>query len=118
MFNEITTATPGYLWITTQGNSRRQQVDAGAAHVRVNLAATGLGLSLHPNQQALQEYPEVAGQHAAIHQLLDAPSPQFTVQMLARLGHAMPGDGPVPPAPETGTGSTAGVTGYCSGSGG
>lgn len=101
-FNEVTESTPGYLWITTEGNSRRQQVDAGAAYVRVNLVATGLGLSLHPNQQALQEYPEVAAQRAAIHQLLDAPSPRFTVQMLARLGHVMPGDGPVPPAPRRG----------------
>lgn len=101
-FDEVTASTPGYLWITTEGNSRRQQVEAGAAYVRANLAATGLGLSLHPNQQALQEYPEMAEQHAAIHQLLDAPSPRFTVQMLARLGHPVPGDGPVPPAPRRG----------------
>jgi hypothetical protein len=48
-FNEVTASTPGYLWITTEGNSRRQQVEAGAAYVRANLAATALGLSLHPN---------------------------------------------------------------------
>ncbi|MEE4238209.1 MAG: twin-arginine translocation pathway signal protein [Anderseniella sp.] len=101
-FDAVTTATPAYLWITTQGNSRRQQVEAGAAYLRANLAATGLGLSLHPNQQALQEYREVAAQYAAIHQLLDAPSPQFTVQMLARLGHILPGSGAVPPAPRRG----------------
>lgn len=101
-FNEVTASTPGYLWITTEGNSRRQQVEAGAAYVCANLTATALGLSLHPNQQALQEYPEVAEQYAAIHQLLDAPSPRFTVQMLARLGHPAPGDGPVPPAPRRG----------------
>jgi hypothetical protein len=39
------------------------------------------GLSMHPLQQALQEYPEQAEPYAAIHRLLNAPPPQFTVQM-------------------------------------
>lgn len=101
-FDKITAATPAYLWIMTAGNSRAQQIAAGSAYLRANLAATGLGLSLHPNQQALQEYPEVAPYQAAIHQLLDAPIQEFTVQMLARLGHAIDGEQAVPPAPRKG----------------
>jgi hypothetical protein len=98
-FDAITDATPAYLWIITEGNSRQQQVEAGSAYVRVNLAGTGLGLSMHPNQQALQEFPEVAEQHAAIHALLGASSPGNTVQMLARLGRVRIEEGPVPPSP-------------------
>jgi hypothetical protein len=98
-FDIITEATPAYLWIITDGNSRQQQVEAGSAYVRVNLAGTALGLSMHPNQQALQEYPEVAEQHAAIHELLGASSPGQTVQMLARLGRVRISDEPVPPSP-------------------
>jgi hypothetical protein len=101
-FDTATGTTPAYLWIVTEGNARRQQVEAGAAYVRVNLAGTALGLSMHPNEQALQEYPQVAEQYAAIHKLLNAPAPRYTVQMLARLGHAGSAAGPVPPAPRRG----------------
>jgi hypothetical protein len=98
-FDAITNATPAYLWIITDENSRQQQVEAGSAYLRVNLAGTALGLSMHPNQQALQEFPEVAEQHAAIHALLGASSPGQTVQMLARLGRVRVSDGLVPPSP-------------------
>jgi len=98
-FSAITEATPAYLWIITDGNSRQEQVAAGSAYVRVNLAGTALGLSMHPNQQALQEFPEVAEQHAAIHALLGASSPGNTVQMLARLGRVRIDEGPVSPSP-------------------
>jgi hypothetical protein len=98
-FSAITEATPAYLWIMTEGNSRQQQVAAGSAYVRVNLAGTALGLSMHPNQQSLQEFPEVAEQHAAIHALLGASSPGNTVQMLARLGRVRIDEGPVSPSP-------------------
>lgn len=101
-FDRITAATPAYLWMVTEGNARHQQVAAGRAYARVALAGTGLGLSMHPIQQALQEYPEVAEPRRAIHALLDAPMPRFTVQMLARLGHGAAGSGPLPPAPRRG----------------
>lgn len=101
-FDAITASTPAYLWLVTEGNQRRQQIDAGRAYVRVNLAATAAGLALHPNEQALQEYPEVAGPYRAIHALLDAPAPKFTVQMLARVGHLPAGAAPLAPAPRRG----------------
>ena len=101
-FAEITEATPAYLWIVTTGNSRAQQIDAGRAYVRMNLAGTALGLAMHPNQQALQEFPEVAGDYTAIHNALNAPAPEHTVQMLARLGHLPASEVPLRPSPRRG----------------
>ena len=74
-----------YLWLTTDGNSREEQIAAGRDWVRVNLAATGLGLGIQPMSQALQEYPEMAGHYEVAHGLL-APE-GGTVQMLGRLGY-------------------------------
>ena len=101
-FAEITAATPGYVWLATTGNQRAQQIAAGRAYARLNLAATGVGLAMHPNSQALQEYPEMAGQFTALHRLLEAPNPEFTVQMLARIGYLAPDAAPLGPAPRRG----------------
>lgn len=76
----------GHVWLVSAGNSRADQIATGADWVRLNLAATGLGLGIQPLSQALQEYPEMAAHHAAIHARL---APQGgTVQMLARIGYA------------------------------
>lgn len=97
-FNEKLATTPAFFYMVSQGNDRVTQLQAGRAYARAQLAATAQGLSMHPLQQALQEYPEQAEPYAAIHRLLDAPPPQFTVQMWARLGYAPP----VGPAPRRG----------------
>ncbi len=91
-------STPAFLWMVTLGNGRATQVDAGRAYARVQLAATAHGVAMQPLQQALQEYPEQAGPHAAIRGLLDAPVPNQTVQMWARVGYAPQ----VEPAPRRG----------------
>ena len=101
-FNAITDSTPAYLWIVTEGNSRTQQVVAGRAYVRVNLAGTAAGMAMHPNEQALQEYPQVAEQYRAIHALLGTPTPRYTVQMLARLGYLPAKTAPQAAAPRRG----------------
>lgn len=101
-FDTLTESTPAYLWIVTEGNTRPQQVLAGRAYVRINLAGTSAGLAMHPNEQALQEYPEVAGPYQAIHNLLGAPAPRYTVQMLARLGYLPANTAPARPAPRRG----------------
>lgn len=75
----------GHIWLVTAGNTRRDQIAAGADWVRVNLAATGIGLGTQPLSQALQEYPEMAALHADIHKRL-APE-GGTVQMFARIGY-------------------------------
>lgn len=97
-FNEKIAATPSFFWMITDANDRTTQLQAGRAYVRAQLAATAHGLAMHPLQQALQEYPEQAEQHAAIHTLLGAKRPDQTVQMWARFGYAPP----VEPAPRRG----------------
>ena len=78
-----------HVWQVTEGNSRAEQIAAGRDWLRINLAATALGLGTQPLSQALQEYPEMAGHYAAIHEKL-APG-GGTVQMFARLGYGPAG---------------------------
>lgn len=93
IYSAMLFATPAYAVITSNGNSREDQIGAGRRWLRLNLATTGLGLALHPVSQALQEYPEMATHYQAAHDLLAGPGQ--TVQMLGRLGY-----GPtVTPAP-------------------
>jgi len=75
----------GHLWMVTRGNSRRDQIGAGADWLRVNLACTAEGLGFQPLSQALQEYPEMAAHYDTVHTRL-APE-GGTVQMLARIGY-------------------------------
>ena len=75
----------GHLWQVTPTNTRVDQIAAGRDWVRLNLAATGLGLAMQPLSQALQEYPEMAGLYTQVHETL-APG-GGTVQMLARVGY-------------------------------
>jgi hypothetical protein len=91
-------ATPAFFWLTTEDNARTTQLLAGRAFVRAQLAATAHGLSMHPLQQALQEYPEQQAQYAAIRRLLGVRTEGQTVQMWARLGYGPP----VGPAPRRG----------------
>jgi len=63
-------------------------VNAGRAYVRLQLAATALGLRMQPLSQALQEYPEQANNYKAIHQLIVGQGAADTVQMWTRLGYA------------------------------
>ena len=78
-------SAPAFTVSVTAGNSRADQIKAGQDWLRLNLAATSLGLKLRPVSQALQEYPEMATHYANAHKLL-APE-GHTVQMLGRLGY-------------------------------
>ena len=92
-YDAIINSAMAHLWITTPGNSRREQLETGRDWLRINLAATAQGLGIHPLSQPLQEYPEMAPLFAEAHRVLDADGGR--VQMLARLGY-----GPeVPPSP-------------------
>jgi nitroreductase len=93
MMAETYGAIPALLWVTTPGNTRLDQLEAGRRYVRLNLAATAAGLAMHPMSQSLQEYPEMAAPFAAVHQLLASGGGR--VQMLARVGYAPA----VPPSP-------------------
>ncbi len=83
----------GHVWLVTAGNTRADQIATGADWLRVNLAATGVGVAFQPLSQALQEYPEMAALYADLHARL-APA-GGTVQMLARIGYG-PSVGPSP----------------------
>jgi hypothetical protein len=85
-------ATPAFVWLTSPPG-RAAELAAGRDWLRVNLAATGLGLGLHPISQALQEFPEMRAAYLEAHRML-APE-GGVVQMLGRLGYARP----VPPTP-------------------
>jgi hypothetical protein len=77
----------GHVWLVTADNTRGDQLAVGADWLRVNLAATGLGLGFQPLSQGLQEYVEMAAIHAGLHAQL-APG-GGTVQMLSRIGYGV-----------------------------
>ncbi|MDI1284929.1 MAG: twin-arginine translocation pathway signal protein [Reyranella sp.] len=81
-------------WIASADNARQTQIAVGRAFVRLQLAATALGVALQPHSQTLQEYPEMADLRAAMHRETGTPD-GATLQMFFRLGYA--GDpGPSP----------------------
>jgi hypothetical protein len=93
-YRPIMATAMGYAWVTTLGNARRDQLEAGQRYVRMNLAANAAGLSVHPVSQALQEFPEMREQYNALRSHLGVANAS-TLQMFARLGYAES----QPPAP-------------------
>ena len=75
----------GHIWQVTPTNTRADQIRAGADWVRINLAATSVGLGFQPLSQALQEFPEMAPLYQLAHEMM-APD-GGTVQMWARIGY-------------------------------
>ena len=75
-----------FLWQTTPGNDRTHQIEAGRDYVRLNLAATGLGVSVQPFSQALQEYPEMQPHFLRLRDELGIAKTE-TLQMFVRLGY-------------------------------
>ena len=75
-FDEITASTPAYLWIVTEGNRRMQQIDAGRAYVRVNLAGAAARAG-HASQMSrlCRNTRQSPAPYQAIYALLDAPAP-------------------------------------------
>ncbi|MEL6361945.1 MAG: twin-arginine translocation pathway signal protein [Pseudomonadota bacterium] len=86
-YDKACATAQGYVWILTDGNTRADQITAGAGWVRAHLAATGRGVAFHPLSQALQEFPEMKVHYDAAHLMLQTRANQ-TVQMLARVGFA------------------------------
>ena len=76
--------TAAYGLISTTGNTRKEQVEAGILYAQFSLHARTLGLVMQPLSQVLQEYPSMAAPYAAIHAEY-APDGQ-TIQMLVRIG--------------------------------
>ncbi|MDV8056288.1 MULTISPECIES: Acg family FMN-binding oxidoreductase [unclassified Rhodococcus (in: high G+C Gram-positive bacteria)] len=82
--DEAVAHTPAYALVSTASNSRAEQVQAGMLYADLSLRARTLGLVMQPLSQVLQEYSEMAGPYAAIHEEY-APEGQ-TIQMMVRLG--------------------------------
>ncbi len=78
---------PAIAWITTAGNARVNQLDAGRRYLRAALRATLLDLSMHPMSQAIQEYPEMSSFFSRVATVCGVRADE-RVQMLARLGRA------------------------------
>ncbi len=103
-FGEQALTAMGFVWLSTPGNTRSDQIEAGRAYVRLQLKAVALGVGIHPLSQALQEFPEMAAHYANVHrQCLQKPAPagprDDTLQMLCRLGYPVQPAIPTPRRP-------------------
>ncbi|MGE0740894.1 MAG: nitroreductase family protein [Hyphomonadaceae bacterium] len=78
----------GFMWLSTPDDTPAARLSAGHAYARLNLAATALGVAMHPWSQALQEYEEMADLYAEAREMLEADD--NTLQMLVRVGYAEP----------------------------
>lgn len=101
LYEDQANTAMGFIWLSTRGNSRTEQIAAGRTYVRQQLRATDLGLGMHPMSQPLEEFAEMAPHHAAAHHMLLGVAPprdrhSTTLQMMCRVGYPM---APVPPAP-------------------
>ncbi|MCP5265806.1 MAG: twin-arginine translocation pathway signal protein [Burkholderiaceae bacterium] len=104
-FDAAMDSTPGLYWLLSDGNGRRDQLAAGRAYLRAQLAATASGLVMQPISQALQEYPEMRALHGRVHAQVRGHAggrPDATVQMLCRLGRPAADAGSIVPAPRRG----------------
>jgi hypothetical protein len=92
-YRAVIATAMAFAWIVTPGDSRAEQLATGRDWVRLNLAATGAGIALHPLSQVLQEFPQMAALYAEAHRALTPEGGR--VQMLGRLGYGAA----VPPTP-------------------
>lgn len=94
MVDEQALSAMGFVWISTPGNGRGDQIAAGRSYLRIALRVASLDLAMQPMSQALQEYAAMRPYYERVHALL-TPETEERIQMLARLGYAEP----VAPAP-------------------
>lgn len=80
-------STRSFGWLVTSDNSRQSQLGAGRDWLRIHLAATQAEIAFQPFSQVLQEYPEMAAQFSAVHEMLSVEAPA-QIQGLFRLGYA------------------------------
>jgi hypothetical protein len=86
MYRAMLAATPAYVTVTAEDDSRAGAFAAGRAYLRANLTAASLGLAMQPVSQALQEFAEMDGLRAELDRLLGTGRPK-RLHMLARLGY-------------------------------
>ena len=86
-YSDLINSAQAFAWLTSAGNSRLDQLNAGRDWLHINLVANDLGLAFHPLSQALQEFPEMEEVYADIHDYLGIQTPA-RIQGLFRLGYA------------------------------
>ncbi|MBL4614469.1 MAG: hypothetical protein JKY27_06320 [Magnetovibrio sp.] len=95
MIDQSAMSSMGFVWLTTPGNTRTEQIEAGRAYMRIALQVAADGLVMQPMSQALQEYDAMAPYLKVVHDKLTNLVGE-RVQMLARLGYAKKDIGPAP----------------------
>lgn len=95
MYRTKAESAQAFAWLSSAGNTRSTQLDAGRAYARFTLKAAEHGLAVHPWSHSLQEFPEMRDLYDEAHAMLGAGR---TLQMLVRVGYASP----VTPAPRRG----------------
>ena len=85
-YDSLIDSAPTFAYLTAD-NSRTGQLASGQAWVRLQLAAAGEGVGFQPLSQVLEEYEEMAGPFAEIHERFGVPAPG-RIQGLFRLGYA------------------------------
>ena len=86
-YTALIDSAQGFIWTTSETNTRQDQINAGRDWVRIHLAAQKSGVAVQPLSQVLQEFPEMAALYAETQKELGVTSPGV-VQMLARIGYA------------------------------
>lgn len=82
-------STATFGWLSTTSNTRLDQVMVGRDYCRINVQTTAMGLAQHPMSQVLQEYNEVLPLQKEFKHYFNIKQSD-TVQMLFRLGEAVP----------------------------
>ena len=94
VYKDAISSASAFGWLSTPSNTRLDQLHAGAIWVRLNLAATKIGLAMHPLSQVLQEFKEMAELYSAFHKEVEIKEPS-RAQGLFRFGYAdYPGESP------------------------
>ncbi|MEM6537103.1 MAG: twin-arginine translocation pathway signal protein [Pseudomonadota bacterium] len=86
-YNGLIETASAFGWLSTPGNTRTDQLNAGTGWLRLHLAATRAGLAMHPLSQVLQEFPAMSGPYEEIHDYVGGGK-SSTVQGLFRFGYA------------------------------
>ena len=88
-FFEAIDKTQAFFTLSTPTNTMRDWIATGRAYLRAQLAATLVGLSMHPVSQSQQEFPQMKQIGQELAGLLGV-APPGKEQMLVRLGRTDP----------------------------
>jgi hypothetical protein len=82
-------SSQGLVFLKTATNTQLDWIKSGRAFARVGLAASRMGLYLHPYSQVLQEFPEMKQLQTEFNQQIGVRGEE-KIQMAVRIGRAAP----------------------------